>query len=268
MKYPTHVVASAHVATAVQHAVTPPSLPRLVSALVASWYLPDGQVTPEVLHLVISASQHVPCTHELALLTHGKADALAFAFVPAAHVAAEHFATAVQHAVTPLSAPRAMAVLLASWYLPVGQTTPVVPHVGLQHVAVTHDPAVVGHFVEAALVSFMKLLGHVASAHVAFAVQQVVTPASPPRSASDLVGSWYLSAAHVTPVVPHLVISASQHVPCTQELAAPGHFVEETLALFFVPPEHVACAHVATAVQQAVNPLSLPRAMLALVRSW
>jgi hypothetical protein len=138
--------------------------------------LPDGQVTPVVPHLVISASQHVPCTHELALATHGKLAALDFFFVPPVHVAAEHVATAVQHAVTPLSAPLAIALLVASWYLPVGQTTPVVPHVGSQHVAVTHDAAVVGHFVEAALAFFMKPLGHTALAHVAIAVQHAVCP--------------------------------------------------------------------------------------------
>jgi hypothetical protein len=143
------------------------------------------------------------------LFRHVFEEALVFICVPAPHLAAEHVADNVQHAVTPLSLPRAAKALVESWYLPLGQVTPVVPHVGLQHVPFTHELGVVGHFVEAALVSFMKSPTQVvASAQLATAVQHAVTPLSAPRSLPAFVESWYLPCAQVTPVAPHFELSA------------------------------------------------------------
>jgi hypothetical protein len=124
------------------------------------------------------------------------------------------------------------------------------------------------HFVAAAEVFFFIPAPHVASAHVAMSVQQAVFRAasSAPPAMAALAGSWYFPEAHVTVLPPHFEVSFSQHVLLEQEAAFDVHFVALAEAFFFIPVPHMATAHVAMSVQQAVfrAASSAPPAMPAL----
>jgi hypothetical protein len=189
--------ALAHVALGVQQLVAPASPPRAMEFFAASWYLPAPHDTLATMHFL--SSQHVACTQDLASVGHFAEAAEAIAFVPTLHVALAHVALCVQQLVTPESPPRAWAPLVESLYFPAPHVTLASLHVfGAQHVACAQDLALLGHFIAAAEATTLLSLPHMALAHVATGVQQLLTPASPPRGLAALVLSWYLAVPHVT----------------------------------------------------------------------
>jgi hypothetical protein len=84
--------------------------------------------TAGVFVLLVMASQHVACAQDLASLVHFTAAADIFTVLPVPHMAFVHDATGVQQLVTPASAPRALAALAVSWYLPAPHATLELPH--------------------------------------------------------------------------------------------------------------------------------------------
>lgn len=112
--------------------------------------------------------------------------------------------------------------------------------------------------------------GHVASAHVATFVQQLVIMSAPvPLDSPCLVGSLYIPALQVTELPRHFPVSFSQHsLVRVQEAAFDEHFVALAEAFRFIPALHTATAHVALSVQQAVMAAAPdPLTMLCLVGS-
>ena len=128
------------------------------------------------------------------------------------------------------------------------------------------------HFVAAAEVFFFIPAAHAALAHVATSVQQAAFRAAPsdPPATPALLGSWYFPAAQATVLPPHFVVSCTQHVLLEQEAASDVHFVVLAAALFFIPAPHMASAHVAMFLQQAIfrAASSTPPATPALEGSW
>jgi len=189
---------------------------------------------------------------------HFVAAAEVFFFIPAAHTALAHVAMSVQQAVfrAASSAPD-MPALRGSKYFPAAHVTVLPPHFVVsfsQHVLWTQEAAFDVHFVAAAAVFFFMPAAHTALAHVAKSVQQAAFRAasSAPPGMPALTASKYFPEAHVTVLPPHFVVSFSQHVLLEQEAAFDVHFVALAEAFFFIPVPHMASAHVAMSVQQAV----------------
>jgi hypothetical protein len=106
------------------------------------------------------------------------------------------------------------------------------------------------HFVVLFEVFTFIPLPHMASAHVATFVQQLVIM-SVPLVTPYLVASLYFPVPQATELPRHFVVSISQQL-LGHEAAFVEHFVALAEVFRFIPALHTATAHVAMSVQQAV----------------
>jgi len=98
-----------------------------------------------------------------------------------------------------------------------------------------------GHFVAFAETFAFIPAAHVATAHVAWSVQQAISRAasSAPPAMPVLVASKYFPEAHVTELPPHFVLSFSQQFVQAAALAmALAHFKPVRSPFSFHPAEH------------------------------
>jgi len=98
------------------------------------------------------------------------------------------------------------------------------------------------HFVALAEVIAFVPAAHVAAAHVALSVQQLIfsAAASAPPAMPALVGSSYFPAAHATVLPPHFVVSFSQQftVQAAALAMALVHFKPVRAPFSFHPAAH------------------------------